>query len=47
MKRIKRSMNPLKDEEKDKYCQTLEDILYSNENKHKFKNKKNNKTKIE
>jgi hypothetical protein len=41
MKRIKRSMNPLKDEEKDKYCQTLEDILYSNENKHKFKNKKN------
>ena len=41
MKRIKRSMIPLIDEEKDKYCQTLEDILYSNENKHKFKNKKN------
>lgn len=41
MKRVKRSMNPLKEEEKDKYCQTLEDILYSNENKHKFKNKKN------
>ena len=30
-----------KDNEKNKYCQTLEDILYSNENKHKFKNKKN------
>ena len=41
MKKIKRSMNPLKDEEKNKYFQTVEDILYSNENKHKFKNKKN------
>ena len=41
MKRIKRSMNPLREEEKNKYFQTLEDILYSNENKHKFKNKKN------
>ena len=41
MKKIKRSMNPLKEDEKNKYFQTVEDILYSNENKHKFKNKKN------
>ena len=40
MKKIKRSMNPLKEDEKNKYFQTVEDILYSNENKHKFKNKK-------
>jgi hypothetical protein len=41
MKRIKKAMNPLKEEESKKYFQTLEDILYSNNNKHKFKNKKN------
>ena len=41
MKRIKKAMNPLKEEENKKYFQTLEDILYSNNNKHKFKNKKN------
>ena len=41
MKRIKKAMNPLKEEENKKYFQTLEDILYSNDNKHKFKNKKN------
>ena len=34
-------MNPLKEEETKKYCETVEDKLFSNKNKHKFKNKKN------
>ena len=46
MKRIKKAMNPLKEEESKKYFQTLEDILYSNNNKHKFKNKKNKEVAI-
>ena len=41
MKKIKKAMNPLKEEETKKYCETVEDILFSNKNKHKFKNKKN------
>ena len=41
MKRIKKAMHPLKEGDNKIYHQTLEDILYSNNNKHKFKNKKN------
>ena len=41
MKIIKKRMNPLKENETKKYLETFEDILYSNENKTKFKNKKN------
>ena len=41
MKKIKRAMAPLKEEENKKYFQTMEDILYADNNKHKFKNKKN------
>ena len=41
MKKIKKAMNPLKEEETKKYYETVEDILFSNKNKHKFRNKKN------
>ena len=39
-KKIKKALKPLK-KEGFKYCQTCEDILYLNENKNKFTNKKN------
>ena len=41
MKKIKRAMNPLKEDEAQQYHKTFEDVLYSNNNKQKFKNKKN------
>ena len=41
MKIIKRHAHPLKENETKKYLETFEDVLYSNNNKHKFKNKKN------
>ena len=40
MKKIKRAMIPLKEDEAQQYHKTLEDILYSNNSKQKFKNKK-------
>ena len=47
MKKIKKSLKPLGQNDLLKYNETCEDVLYSNQNKDKFNNKKNKKiTKI-
>ena len=47
MEKIKNSLRPLGEKDMLKYNQTCEDVLYSNQNKDKFNNKKNKKiTKI-
>ena len=41
MKKIKKALKPLNEKDMFKYNETCEDVLYSNKNKEKFKNKRN------
>ena len=43
MKKIKKALKPLNEKDMFKYNETCEDVLYSNKNKEKFKNKRNRK----